>query len=108
MTLKRLSRLSGGHLGPCAAGGRLVSDTTPIKVVTAQPVRLTAWRAGIDGSERPASHQHQNTTVLKMHWHATDYQLAEHLKVDNLNYVKSKIILRSEGRDRSTNRYLST
>lgn len=31
VTLKRLSRLSGGRLGPCAAGGRLVSDTAPIK-----------------------------------------------------------------------------
>ena len=40
MTLKRLSRLSGGHLGPCAAGGRLVSDTAPIKVVTAQPDKI--------------------------------------------------------------------
>lgn len=90
MTLKRLSRLSGGHFGPCAAGGRLVLDTASIKVVTAQPVRLTAWRAAIDGSELPASQQHQNTTVLKMHWHAIDYQLAEHLckKVINSIYVK--------------------
>ena len=40
MTLKRLSRLSGGHLGPCAAGGRLVSDTAPIKIVTAQPDKV--------------------------------------------------------------------
>ena len=40
VTLKRLSRLSGGHLGPCAAGGRLVSDTAPIKIVTAQPDKV--------------------------------------------------------------------